>query len=54
LPDITIKDLQLGQGEFEIRFWRDGLATRWEVLKGDPGVIMNSSFTTGSHLHSRG
>jgi glycogen debranching enzyme len=51
LPDIAIKDLQLGQAEFEIRFWRDGLATRWEVLKGDAGAVVNSSFATRRHLH---
>ncbi|OJU25014.1 MAG: amylo-alpha-1,6-glucosidase [Nitrobacter sp. 62-13] len=51
LPDITIKDLQLGQEKFDIQFRRDGLATRWEVLKGDAGAVVNSSFATGRHLH---
>ena len=34
LPDVTLTDLRLGRRQFDIRFWRDGDETKWEVLKG--------------------
>ena len=36
LPELTIRDLQVGENVFDLRFWRDGDATRFETLKGDP------------------
>lgn len=39
LPDVTLVDLRLGQSEYDIRFWRDGDATRFEVLRGDPATV---------------
>ncbi len=35
LPDITLIDLRFLGDRFDVRFWRDGAETRWEVLKGD-------------------
>lgn len=32
LPDIRITDLRIGKQKFDIRFWREGTATRWDVL----------------------
>ena len=40
LPDVTLTDLRLGQREFDIRFWRDGEATRFEVLRGDQNAVV--------------
>jgi len=39
LPDITISDLRLGKHEFDIRFWRDGESTKFEVLRGDAKMV---------------
>ncbi len=39
LPDITLEDLRLGRKTFDVRFWRDGEATRWEVLRGDASAV---------------
>jgi hypothetical protein len=38
LPDITIRDLRLGQHKFDIRFCREGEQTEFEVLNGDARV----------------
>jgi glycogen debranching enzyme len=39
LPDITLQDLRLGRMTFDVRFWRDGEATRWEVLRGNKSAV---------------
>ncbi len=39
LPDVTLIDLRMGQRELDIRFWRDGETTRFEVLRGDPREV---------------
>jgi glycogen debranching enzyme len=39
LPDVTLIDLRLGRRRFDIRFWRDGNETRFEVLKGKRGTV---------------
>ena len=44
LPDVTIKDLTVGAQDFSIRFWRDGEATRHQVLSGDPAAVERRSF----------
>jgi hypothetical protein len=44
LPDLTLLDLHVGRRRFDIRFWRDGDETQFEVLKGDPKVVVRSSF----------
>jgi hypothetical protein len=51
LPDIGITDLRVGKQKFDIHFWREGIATRWNFVKGDADVVMRRSFSTGSHLH---
>jgi glycogen debranching enzyme len=43
LPDVTLTDLRLGQERFEIRFWRDGDDTNFEVLKGRKDAVMRMS-----------
>jgi glycogen debranching enzyme len=45
LPDIELHDLQMGEHRFSIRFWRDGEATEFEVLKGDKRAVMRRSFS---------
>jgi glycogen debranching enzyme len=43
LPDITLSDLRLGRRHFDIRFWRDGEATKFEVLRGDRHLVQRRS-----------
>jgi glycogen debranching enzyme len=34
LPDVVLRDLRLGAERFDLRFWREGAASRVEVLRG--------------------
>lgn len=43
LPDVTLIDLRLGQERFDIRFWRDGKGTNFEVLKGRKDAVTRMS-----------
>jgi glycogen debranching enzyme len=44
LPDLTVLDLHVGQHRFDIRFWRDGDETQFEVLRGDPQAVGRRHF----------
>jgi glycogen debranching enzyme len=44
LPDLTLLDLRLGTSLFDIRFWREGGETRFDVLRGDPGAVQARRF----------
>jgi glycogen debranching enzyme len=44
LPDLTLLDLRLGGERLDIRFWRDGEETRFDVLQGDPNAVERRSF----------
>jgi glycogen debranching enzyme len=46
LPDLTVLDLRVGGHRFDIRFWREGAETQFEVLRGDPQSVEHSSFGT--------
>jgi glycogen debranching enzyme len=50
LPDLEISDLRIGEEKFDLRFWRDGERTRWEVLKGNDGAIVPRSFASAAEL----
>ena len=50
LPDVTLTDLGLGRRRFDVRFWRDGDKTRWQVLKGNRNVVARRSYASGSRL----
>jgi glycogen debranching enzyme len=39
LPDVKLIDLRLGRRRFDIRFWRDGNETLFEVLKGKRSAV---------------
>ena len=39
LPDVTLTDLRLGRQRFDIRFWRDGKETVFEVQKGKRDAV---------------
>jgi glycogen debranching enzyme len=40
LPDVTLRDLRLGRQKFDIRFWRDGKETSFDVLKGKRDAVV--------------
>jgi cellobiose phosphorylase len=44
LPDITLLDLRVGRRSFDIRFWRDGDTTRFEVLRGAARCVEHGPF----------
>jgi glycogen debranching enzyme len=51
LPDVTLTDLRLGRRHLDIRFFRDGETTRWEVLRGDHHLVEHrSSVVAGAML----
>jgi len=43
LPDITLLDLRLGRQRFDLRFWRDGGTTQFDVVSGDPIMVERRS-----------
>ena len=40
LPDVTLTDLRLGRKMLDLRFWREGPETKFEVLRGDAGSVV--------------
>jgi glycogen debranching enzyme len=52
LPDITLFDLRLGRRSIDIRFSRDGDATRFEVLRGPAHIVERQRFHPISALAS--
>ena len=47
LPDLVLSDMRLGKQLFDLRFWRDGQETRFEVLKGDAQAVERRSLARG-------
>jgi glycogen debranching enzyme len=39
LPDLTVRDLRIGKHKLDIRFWREGEETMFEVIKGHPKLV---------------
>ena len=39
LPDLTVHDLRIGKHMLDIRFWREGEQTAFDVIKGDPKLV---------------
>ena len=44
MPDVTLSKLRVGKEELSIRFWREGEATRHEVLSGDATMVKHRAF----------
>jgi len=40
MPDVTLIDLRLGRKTMDLRFWRDGKDTKFEVLRGDASSVV--------------
>jgi glycogen debranching enzyme len=39
LPDLTVQDLHIGRHKLDIRFWREGEQTEFEVIKGNHKLV---------------
>ena len=39
LPDLAVQDLRVGKHKLDIRFWREGEQTAFDVIRGDPGLV---------------
>jgi glycogen debranching enzyme len=50
MPDLVVRDVRIDAMSFDLGFWRDGAATRWEVLKGDPNRVRPLAFASGPAL----
>jgi glycogen debranching enzyme len=48
MPELTLCDLRMDDQIFDIRFWRDGPATRWDVIRGDPTHVVQHSFASAT------
>jgi hypothetical protein len=47
MPDLDLKNLQVGRRSFDIRFNRQGDGkTAWEVLRGDRGAVAERAIAT--------
>lgn len=44
LPDVELFGLRMGEQTFDIRFWREGESSCWEVLRGDSEAVEHRSF----------
>jgi glycogen debranching enzyme len=49
LPDVKLIDLRLGRQRFDIRFWREGKETLFEVLKGE-GIAVERRAVSALHI----
>jgi glycogen debranching enzyme len=49
LPDIMLTDLRLGRRRFNIRFWRDGKETLFEVLRGNRNDVERKAVSARSN-----
>jgi glycogen debranching enzyme len=39
LPDLSVQDLHVGKHKLDIRFWREGEQTEFEVIRGDHKLV---------------
>jgi glycogen debranching enzyme len=46
LPDLAVYDIRLGKHKLDIRFWREGGSTAFEVIKGDPKLVERCDLTS--------
>jgi glycogen debranching enzyme len=50
LPDLTVHDLRIGKHMLDIRFWREGDETLFDVIKGDRSLVERRDITAEGHL----
>lgn len=46
LPDLTLRKLKVGPGTLDLRFWREGNTTRWDVLSQTGNVTVEQKAWT--------
>jgi glycogen debranching enzyme len=46
LPDLTVHDLRIGKHMLDIRFWREGEQTAFDVIKGNPKLVERRDIAT--------
>ena len=51
MPDLALTDLRLGARAFDLRLWREGETTRWEVTRGPRDCIEARSCVLGPSLN---
>jgi hypothetical protein len=49
-PDLVVQDLRVGKRKYDLRFWRDGATSRWEVIQGDASRVTHRDIATGPLL----
>jgi glycogen debranching enzyme len=54
MPDLVLRNLRIDRTSLDLRLWREGSQTRWEVLKGDASRVRQRSFASGPALISAG
>ena len=47
LPDLVVHDLRVGKRKYDLRFSRDGVTARWEVIQGDASRVAHRDIATG-------
>ncbi|HEY7302284.1 MAG TPA: glycogen debranching N-terminal domain-containing protein [Xanthobacteraceae bacterium] len=50
LPDLMLTDVPLGERKFDLRFWREGDTTEWEVLQGDGDAVERRDYASRNDL----
>ncbi len=40
LPDVTLRGLKIGRDRLDLRFWREGDRTRWEIVQQAGGIAV--------------
>jgi hypothetical protein len=45
-----LKDLRVGQAVFDMRLWREGDQTRWEVTRGPAEMVEQRDFARGTAI----
>jgi hypothetical protein len=54
LPDLTVYDLRIGKHMVDIRFWREGEQTAFDVIKGDRKLVEHRDIASkGTEQSSR-
>jgi len=46
LPELVVKDMRVGRRIFNLRCWREGSETRFEVLKGAASAVSRRDYAT--------
>jgi hypothetical protein len=50
MPDLTLQGLRIGSAMLDLSIWREGAATKWELTRGDPGMVEARCFARGPEL----